>query len=100
MVITVLEAHVSSQKVSSLKSAYTTAIQNLEIGIVETFLLSDRKDASLWRILTVWKDRQALDTMRNSGQTPKGVLIFREAAAEPTLSVLDVASHGTAETTY
>lgn len=64
--------------------------------MVETFLISDTRDASLWRILTVWRDHQTLDAMRNSGQTPKGVLIFKEAGAEPVLSVLEVVNHVTA----
>jgi len=97
MVMTVLEAHVASEKILSLKSAYESAVQHLDPGIVETFLLSETKDTSLWRIVTVWKDRQALDAMRNSGQTPKGVLIFREAAADPVLSILDVAGHAAAK---
>jgi hypothetical protein len=93
MVMTILEAPVLPQNVTLLKSAYAAAIQHLETGIVETFLVSDAKNPALWRIMTVWKDRQALDAMRGSGQTPRGVLIFREAAAEPSLSVLDVAAH-------
>jgi len=93
MVMTILEAQVLPQNVTLLKSAYAAAIQQLEAGMVETFLASDAKNPALWRILTVWKDRQALDAMRSSGQTPRGVLIFREAAAEPSLSVLDVAAH-------
>jgi hypothetical protein len=54
------------------------------------------KDASLWQILTVWQSREALDAMRRTGETPRGVLMFRAAGAEPTLSVLDLRAHGVA----
>ncbi len=96
MVMTVLEARVAPQKQETLRSAFQSAVQRLEVGIVETFLVADTKDGTLWRILTVWKDQEALNAMRGSGSTPRGVLIFREAGAEPTLSILDVAAHADA----
>jgi hypothetical protein len=46
-----------------------------------------------WQIITVWKDKEALDKMRQSGQTPRGVLIFKEANATPTLSIASVADY-------
>ena len=39
---------------------------------------------------------EALETMRQSGQTPRGVLMFRAAEAEPTLSISNVATHAVA----
>jgi len=40
----------------------------------------------------VWR-REALDEYRRSVETPGGVLRFRAAGAEPTLSIFDVAVH-------
>ncbi len=92
MVITTLEAHVPPDKWQALEQAYKDAIVKLEPGIVETFLLHGVRDPSVWQIITVWASRAALDEMRNSGQTPRGVLIFRAAEAEPTLSIFDAVS--------
>ena len=92
MVMTVLEARVSMENRPQLKAAYSSAIRNLESGIVETFLTADTKDGNLWRIYTIWEDRAALDAMRSSGKPPRGVLIFKEAGADPVLSILDVVS--------
>ena len=72
MVMTILEAQVLPQNVTLLKSAYAAAIQQLEAGMVETFLASDARNPALWRILTVWKDRQALDAMRELGTDAAG----------------------------
>ena len=47
----------------------------------------------MWRILTVWENREALDAMRSSGETPRGVLMFRSAKAEPALSVFEIVQH-------
>jgi quinol monooxygenase YgiN len=93
MVITILEAKVESDKQSILKTAYSKAVANLDEGIVETFLVSDALDNDVWRIMTVWKDREALSAMRFSGEIPKGVLIFKEAGVEPILTLLGVAAY-------
>lgn len=92
MVITFLEAHVTSDRWQVLEQTYKEATLRLDRGIVETFLLQNPKDTALWRILTIWESRTALDEMRNSLETPRGVLIFRAAGAEPVLSVFDVAA--------
>src|SRR5689334_9520968 len=97
MVITILEAHVAPEKWGALEQAYQTAIANLELGIKQTFLLHSATDSTLWRIATVWRSREALDEVRQSGQTPRGVLMFRAADAEPTLSIFDVAAHAEQE---
>ncbi len=90
MVITVLEAHVPSENWSTLEQTYQDAIKQLDAGIVRTLLLHNFTDPTLWRIETIWQTREALDAMRRSGETPRGVLIFRAAGAEPILSIFDV----------
>ncbi len=92
MLMTVLEAHVSQEKRTILEKAYKTAIENVEPGIIQTFLLNGAADSNLWRIITLWRSRKDLDEMRKLG-TPKGILIFREAGAEPKLTVFDVVAH-------
>jgi quinol monooxygenase YgiN len=96
MVITILEAHVAPDKAAMLEAAYKQGIERLDAGIMQTFLLRDSKDSSVWRIITVWESRNALEEMRRSGETPRGVLMFRAADAEPMLSVFDVVAHAVA----
>jgi quinol monooxygenase YgiN len=96
MVITILEAHVAPDNVLTLETMYKHEIEHLDAGITQTFLLRDVKDAGLWRIVTVWESRAALDAMRQSGQTPRGVVMFRAAQAEPLLSIFDVVTHAVA----
>ncbi len=93
MVITVLNAKVDSDKWTVLENAYRAALQDRTPGLVETFLLHNTSELDHWQIVTVWQDRAALNAMRQSGETPRGVLIFREAGAEPTLSIFDVLGH-------
>jgi quinol monooxygenase YgiN len=93
MVMTVLEARVAPDRVAGLELAYREAIAALPPGIVETFLARDTRDPSVFRITTVWVDRAALDAMRASGATTKGVQIFQDAGAAPDLTILDVVVH-------
>jgi heme-degrading monooxygenase HmoA len=96
MVMTVLEARVTSDKWTALEQAYQAATRQLDTGISQTFLVHSSADSTLWQIITVWRSRQVLEAMRQSIETPRGVLIFRAAGAESTLSVFDVVAHTTA----
>lgn len=92
MVMTVLEASVDPENWDILKSEFDSAVKTLDPGLVQTFLVQGKRDRNLWRIITLWESQEALDLMRASGETPRGVVILRAAKAEPTLSVFDVAS--------
>ncbi|HEV8214776.1 MAG TPA: hypothetical protein VGP95_03045, partial [Gemmatimonadaceae bacterium] len=59
---------------------------------VRSHLMSDASDGKRWRIETLWTSREALMAMRQQGGTPAGVLMFRAAGAEPSLSIYEVAS--------
>lgn len=92
MVMTILDAHVAPERSAVLEQTYREATQNLDAGLVQTFLIHSMKEPTVWQILTVWESREALDKMRQSGETPRGVLMFRAAGAEPTLAVFDIAA--------
>ncbi len=96
MVMTILEAQVPTGQWDALRRAYREATQHLDEGIAQTFLLQGRAEPTTWRIVTVWESSEALDAMRKSVQTPRGILIFREAGAEPVhsaASIFDVDAH-------
>jgi heme-degrading monooxygenase HmoA len=91
MVITVLEAIVAPERAADLQAAFRNAATRVPPGLVRSHLVRAAADPTRWRIETFWTSREALATMRSAG-TPAGVLMFRAAGAEPTLSVYDVAS--------
>lgn len=92
MIVTMLEARVDKDQVSNLIDSFQDAAHPLPPPIVESFLLGE-PGGDLWRIVTVWESREALDGYRTSVETPGGVLIFRSAGAEPTLTLLETAAH-------
>ena len=92
-VMTILEAHVDPDKAAMLEQAYadgTASPERRGQGPVESFLIHSTSDPTLWRILSVWISREALDEMRRTTAVPAGVLMFRAAGAEPTLSVFQI----------
>ena len=91
MVMTILEAHVQQDNWPALEEAFHQASQHKDAGLVQTFLLHSARQDDLWRIMTVWESREALNAMRATGETPRGVQIFRSASAEPALSIFEIA---------
>lgn len=91
MVMTILEGQVAPDRWDVLRESYEARARLPESGpIVESFLVQGTEDSTTWRIVTVWRDREALEAMRRSGETPTGILIFRDANAEPRLTVFTI----------
>ena len=90
MILTVLEARIAPERSADLQDGYRAlAARTRPAGLISSQLLRASADPELWRIETVWRDRQALDAMRTQG-VPAGVVLFREAGTEPTLSLFEV----------
>lgn len=89
-VLTVLEGKVVPEREAALKAAYRAAAEGpFPPGLLRSSLLRATADPGAWRITTLWDSAEALHAMRAMG-TPRGLLIFRAAGAEPTLSILEV----------
>jgi hypothetical protein len=93
MVMTVLEAHVPPGRLGDVERVFRDGMSPLPADIVESFLVRDTKDPSLFRLTTVWRSLEALQAMRASGEKPKGVQMFEAVGASPTLSVFDIVVH-------
>lgn len=93
MVITVLEAHVPLDRHDDVERVFREGMRDLPQAIVESFLTRDTKDASTFRLATVWRSAEALAAMRALGVKPKGVQMFEAVGATPVLSISDVVVH-------
>lgn len=91
LLMTVLEARVEQDGWDLLREAFHASGAELPSQIAESFLVQSSSDSLLWRVVTIWRCRQALEEYKNSTEIPEGVLMFRAAGAEPTLSIFDVA---------
>lgn len=89
-IITILEARVPADRHADLRAAYRAAAgYGFPPGLVKSVLLRDAREPDVWRIETRWDSRESLQAMRQGG-TPRGVLMFRAAGAEPTLTIFEV----------
>jgi len=93
MIITQLEGKVSTDKQDILKNAFDKALLQMPSAIKASYLLQDKNDSDIWRVLTIWHSREALQAYRQSVEVPEGVLMFREAGSEPTLCINEVIEH-------
>lgn len=90
MVMTILEGRVSKEYWSALKQEFKQASDSRDPGLEQSYLVQSTREPDLWRIMTIWSSREALDAMRKTTETPRGVLMFRSAHTEPALSVFDI----------
>ena len=95
--MTILEARVTSDKWAALEQAFRAGTEQMPPQLLQTFLIHSAADSTLWRIVSVWRSREALEEMRRSTETPDGVLMFRAAGAEPALPVFDVVTRHAGE---
>ena len=93
MVMTVLEARVPAERAADVDRVFREGMSPLAPEIVESYLVRDTKDPSLFRLNTVWRSMEALQAMRQSGVKPKGVQMFEAVSATPSLSVFEVVVH-------
>ncbi len=96
MVMSVVEGRGTPEQGSILQAEYARAVTELDLGITATYLVHSISEPGLWRIVTLWSSREALEAMRNSGQPPKAPLMFRTAGMEPSHSFWEVAGSAVA----
>lgn len=90
-VITILEAtDVPQDKWMILQEAYVQLGSTSEMRPSQSFLIQNKDNPKLWRIISVWESMEVIQKMRASGETPTGILIFRKAGVEPVLSIFEV----------
>ena len=93
MIMTVLEARVATDHHSDVEKVFREGMQPLPPEIVESYLVRDTNDPSLFRLTTLWRSMEALEAMRQSGVKPKGLQMFEAVGAKPFLHVFEVVVH-------
>lgn len=96
MMISILEGRVARENWPLLEQAYQRSSGQTPPGLEQSFLIHSVEDEEVWQIVTVWSEMASLKQIQQSKQagiTPRGVLIFREAHAEPVHSVFEVVQH-------
>jgi len=102
MVMTIIEGRVAEENWPVLEQAYQRSAQQRPPGMEQSFLVHSWEDPEVWQIITIWNNgemlRQMGSQMGGSGQTPRGILMFREAKSEPSHGVFEIVQQRTIET--
>jgi heme-degrading monooxygenase HmoA len=96
MMISMIEAHVARENWHLLEQAFQRSSEQPPPGLEQSFLIHNVENDEEWQIITVWSGMASLQQIQQSkeaGITPRGVLIFREAHAEPTHTIFEVVQH-------
>ncbi|RKT05622.1 hypothetical protein BX286_3626 [Streptomyces sp. 3211.6] len=87
---------VAAGREADLVAAYRELVSHpLPDGLIRSELL--RGQDGVWRIHTLWRDRAALEAVRNVPGDAPAPRLFREVGAEPALAVFEIAVHLTAQ---
>lgn len=97
MVMTVLEATVPVEQHEALQRMFSDGAHHLPSQMVRNYLVRSADDPLLWRGVSVWRSREALEEYRSAVDVPGGVLMFRAAGAEPSLTIFEIVAAGTNE---
>lgn len=90
-VVSVLEAWIAPENWDVFVQGYRDRIaQGFPTELLEIFLTQAVTEPELWRIVSIWSSREALDADRRSVQPLSGLAIFRAAGTESTTSTFNI----------
>jgi heme-degrading monooxygenase HmoA len=88
-VLTRVAAVVDPARTDELIEAYRRLLtEAMPDGLEQTMLL--RAEGDEWQVVTLWRDRAALDAMRARPEPPAAVALFGSVDAKPVVTVYDV----------
>lgn len=93
MIITILEGTVPTNKWDDFENAYREAIKHAPLELRETFLIQDEQEHTLWRIITVWRDRKSYEAIKSSQRYATCVEIYKNVGVTPTRRIFNVIAH-------
>lgn len=89
--VMILEARVAPENWDVLEQGYRDRIaQGFPTELIEIFLLQSTAEPAVWRIVSIWSSRDALDAYRRSVHPLSGLAIFRAAGSDPAVSIFRI----------
>ena len=84
-VVTMVEGDISPDRVESFLAELPsdTNLPPFLIGVT----VAKESGSNRWRIITTWRSREALESYRESVDTPTAFVAFRAAGTEPNLTI-------------
>ena len=80
-----------SSSVLEFEAAYASVKdQPKPPGWKRSMLLRDTKEEGMYRVSTLWENRQALEEMRKSTSVPVAIALFRKVGVEPNMRIFEI----------
>ena len=94
MLVTILEGRVTSERWNTLSDMYRKGIKQLPMALLQTFLIQDTKDTTIWRIISEWRSKEEYENLRESEELDSVCLeMFRKIGVEPTRRIFEARGH-------
>lgn len=93
MVMTSVEAFVAQERWTELEQAFTQMDSQRPTQLVTSFLVQGATDPTLWRIIGIWRSREAFEEYRASVATPGAIQLLSSVGAAPTFGLFEVKRH-------
>jgi hypothetical protein len=91
-VMVMWEGRVPEAQWPALRQVYTKMSGEEPDGITATWILQDSEDPELWRLVSLWRDRETLESYRaRAAGKPGGLVMFETVGVTPTRHFFDVA---------
>ena len=91
MIASFVEGKVEPEQFDVLVQGYRALLAaGLPDAIRATYLMQAADGSAVWRIVTIWRSCEDLQTMRASNPVPPAVQVFRSAKVEPAVRFFDV----------
>mgnify|MGYP000309578632 CR=1 FL=1 len=94
MIVEILEGRITPERWDSFQQAYRKKLKSIPTQLVQNFLVQDINDETLWRIISIWRDKQSLDETLKKRIYDTCASMFEEVGIEPTYRIFTIrASH-------
>jgi hypothetical protein len=90
MLITIIEAHVPPEKWKDVEIAYQESIRHVPPQLERTFLIQDKTDHMVWRVISFWRSEAAFEEASQMGTHDSCMSIFRGIEVKATRRIFDV----------
>lgn len=90
-IISIVEGKVPRSKIESFETSYEALRHRPKpAGWMRSSLLKNSKKAGVYRIETVWEDRESFENMICSVPRPTASELFENVGATPTVEVFEI----------
>jgi heme-degrading monooxygenase HmoA len=90
MFVTILRGQVAHENWGRLQQHYDKLVNSLPEGLIDTYLIQNHEQPTLWEIITLWKSEEAFETGRAQKKSEAAELLFCDSGAVPDLQCFQV----------